>query len=121
MRQRVKAKKGPAIKLAQLVRVYEFGPVETAEGAPLHFRIEVLRHGALYRARVLRWDMFSIEPTQPRKRVRRMKAECLLLVQDDFAETLSRRTYRSIERLLSDVVGTLSKQLGRGLSIAPKR
>lgn len=51
----------------EVVRVLELDPIPVSKGAdPIRLRIEVLRDLAsrgCYRARLLRWDTYSVEPS----------------------------------------------------------
>ncbi len=100
------------IKRWDVVKTCELEPIPTAEGDALQFRLEVLRHGGKFVAKVWRIETHRIQPTFPQRDGKPFSqlADVELLLREDHMSP--QREFKTAAAALNNALAMLSTQLG---------
>lgn len=100
------------LKRWDVVRTCELEPIPTAEGEALQFRLEVLRRGRRFVAKVWRVETHRVQPTFPQRDGNPFSqlADVELLLREEHMSP--QREFKTATAALNDAVAALSTQLG---------
>ena len=100
------------LKKWDVIRTCELEPIPTAEGEALRFRLEVLRHGRTFVAKVWRIETHRIQPTFPQRDGKPFSqlADVELLLREEHMSP--QRKFKTATAAMNDALSVLSAQLG---------